>query len=405
MDESITIYQLTAAELDATKAKVAKLNERAEAKGLTGRLEVVADKVEDTETLPNGLEVTRVYWDTVITGEAPSYGGWKFIAVLDWDDAAGLITRTVPGFAGVIDRDALRANWCDHCNTTRNRVETYLVEGQDGERRQVGSTCIRDFLGQAVRPVWIFNEADSLREEFLSLGGVRDYDYTPESVVKVAWAVIQEYGFVPSSWDGSTKGRVLTVLYPPSKGQAARDAHELIKRLQPHVDAATGQARLIIDFIKSDAFGGASEYVTNLKAIVSGERVGSRHFGLLVSAPQAWAREVERDLRRQAAKAELVNAHFGQPGDKVELTVRVKSISYSHHNYGTSTVYKLVTDTGHLVTWFASSSSLGDEVTNETFKIKATVKKHDEYQDVKSTVITRAKVTATIPAQGEAQAA
>lgn len=402
------VYRLTRAELDATAEKVAKLNERAAKKGLNGELTLTFERVEIEDVVAGGIPVTKIFWDTQLHGRAPSFNGWSFIATLDWDAAAGLITRTVPGFEGLIDRSALRANWCDYCNTERQRNETYLlVNTETGERTQVGSTCIKDFLGQHVSPVQFFDAAGSVESDLGGYGGgaaARDYDYTPLSVLAVAWAVIQEFGFVRSNEYGDstpTKYRVATVLYPPNKGKAREDALALIRKLQPHIDRAKGQAELIRDFILSNEFAGESEYVVNLKAVVAAERVGYRHLGLLVSAPQAWAKAIERDLRRQAEKAELVNEFFGAVKDKVELTVSIKMVSFIDGNYGTTTLttlYTLVTSDGHLVKWFSSSAALGKDVTTESFRIKATIKGFDEFRETKYTLITRAKVLEVIPA-------
>lgn len=405
-------WRLTSAEVEATIDKIVKINKRAASKGLTGRLDIHTERVEVEEvvggvefpdgTVQGGIKVTKIMWDTRVEGEAPSYNGWNFVATLDWDANAGLITRTVPGFEGQIDREALREGWCDHCQTIRNRNQTMLVEhAETGERKQVGSSCIKDFLGHSANPVKFFDDADDISDMMGGFfGGRRDPEFTPESVLAVAWAVVQEFGFVRSGdWsDVPTKGRVMDILYPPAMGVARAEALKLAERLQPHIAAAAGQAQLIREFILSDAFSGTSEYVTNLKAVVAGELVSLRNFGLICSAPQAWAKAVEKDLRRQAAKAELVNEHFGTKGDKVTLKVNIKSIRYSHGDWGTSTVYTLVTDDNHLVTWFSTSGALGDELVNDTFTLTATIKGHETWQDTKKTQITRAKVLSRVPA-------
>lgn len=393
-------WHLSDEELVATRGKIDKLNARAARRGLAGHLEVEAERVTETETLPSGFEVTKVYWAVRVTGEAPHYNGWRFIATLDFDPAAGLITKTVPGYEGTIDRSALRENHCDHCNTDRQRNETYLVRhATTGETRQVGSACIKDFLGgHSARPV--IYDREFIREELGGGGfGASDYDVTPETALGIAWAAIQEYGFERSSaseyYGGGvpTKFRLEQVLYPRSKPQEAALTDRAVgDKLRPLAEQAKSQAKLIKDYILSDAFEGDGEYVTNLKNVLRGERVSRKFFGLLASAPQAWARSVERDLRRQAEKAQLVNETFGAAGDKVELTVTVKSIRYLDSHYGTTTLYTLVTSDGHLVKWFSSSAALGDEVTTAVFTIKATIKKFDEYQGTHFTVITRARV-------------
>jgi hypothetical protein len=389
-------WLLTDDELAATREKIARLNDRAARKGLAGRLAVETKRVEITEELAGGLEVTRIGWETLVTGEAPCYSGWRFIAVLDWDPAAGLITRCAPGFEGQVNREVLRPNWCDHCGTTRNRYQTMLVEhAETGERKQVGSSCIKDFLGHQASVVKFFEDADDLNREMDGFGGGdRAYHFRTESVLAVAWAVIQEFGFVRSDdwYKTPTKSDVATILYPPHNGEAKRAALELARKLQPHVDQAAGQAALIREYILSDAFAGPSEYVVNLKAMMAAETVSPQHLGLVCSAPQAWAKSVERDLIRRAEKTEVVDGYLADPKAKVELTATVKSIRYISGQYSTSTLYTMVTSTGHLVKWFSTAGALGNEVTGTVFTLAATVKSHDDYQGTKSTVITRAKV-------------
>lgn len=398
-DTETWTWNLSTAELAATQAKLEKLNNRSAKKGLNGgslSLEVIRT-VESVEEVA-GFEVTTIWHEVAIHGTAPKFNGWNFIATLDFDPAVGLVTRTVPGYEGKIDRSNLQAQHCDHCNTDRYRKATYLVQHDDGTTKQVGSSCVKDFLGAAFSPVFISEELKGWREDEGGFGRRADWDYDVATVLAVAWAAVTEYGFVKASAgeygeDVPTKARILQVLGDlPSDWRAKQEALEVRAKLQPLAEQAKGQAKLIRDFILSDSFNGDSEYVVNLKTVAAAERISAKHFGLLASAPQAWARSVERDLKRQAERAELKNEFFGEVKDKVELTVRVKSIRGINGQYGSTALYTLVTDDGHLVKWFSSNWGLGEEVNNHSFRIKATIKGHDEYNGTKSTVITRAKV-------------
>ncbi|WBB94134.1 hypothetical protein [Verrucosispora sp. WMMC514] len=384
---------ITHGELVATQEKIAKINARAERRGFTGRLLVEAKKVIKKETNDLGFEVEEILYETTVTGEAPSYNGWKISATLDFDPEAGLIVRTAPGVEKV-DRDGLVEGWCDHCRKNRHRSKTYLVHNATtGEQRQVGSTCIKDFLGWSGNVV--FFSTGSIEEEIdglLAGGGYYDKRWSAATVLAVAWAAIQAYGFKPvSSYDGTpTKSVVLTVLDPNPR--SARD-RELVEALRPYVERSAAQAQIVRDWLLSDAFSGDTEYVRNMKAVAGAETVSARHVGLLASAPQAWARAMERDLIRRRESEELVNEFTGQPGERLELTVRVKSIRYTAGDWGTTTIYTLVGDDKRVYKWFASTDALG-ETADVVRRIKGTVKKHDEYEGTRSTVLTRCKVLA-----------
>jgi hypothetical protein len=379
---------LTNAEYLATKEKIEKLNNRAIKRGWTGRLTVTGETVTVTETLPNGLDVTQEFIDTEITGEPPKYEGYTFLAKLEWDQDSGLVVYSAPG-APALDRDSLREGACDHCKISRYRRHVYVVADESGKIIQVGSTCLKDFLGWSANPVWI---DDSNVTEYSLFGeggyGHSEPTYSTETVLAAAWAAIQEFGYVRSDSYGEqpTKHVVKAVIDPRSK-----EARAISDRVTPHIADAVNQASAIREWVLSDKFKGDSDYVYNLKNIARGDFVRFRNFGFLVSAPQAWAKAMERDLIRRAEKADILNEWNGQPKDKLELTVTLKSIRGISSDYGEIDLYTFEGTDHRIYKWF-SSRTIWTEATDELIKIRGTVKKLDEYNGTKSTVLTRVKV-------------
>lgn len=75
---------LSAEELTATRIKIDKLQRRAQAKGFTGTLELVATATSRSHTPAIGaMPVVEHGYKVVITGEPPSYHGWRFAAAVD----------------------------------------------------------------------------------------------------------------------------------------------------------------------------------------------------------------------------------------------------------------------------------------------------------------------------------
>lgn len=385
------MLRITYGELIATQVKIEKINARAAKRGFTGRLNVHSTEITETRRNDLGFEITEILYEVEVTGDAPSYNGWQFIATLDWDAEAGLIVRTAPG-VDKVDRDGLREGACDQCRKNRHRTATYLVRNAVGEQRQVGSTCIKDFLGWQGRVVFLSaGQVEGEIDDFLAGGGYREQRWSVDTILSVAWAAVQAFGFKPaSSYGNTTKGTVLTVLDPDPRVPSDR---ELAEALRPYVERAADQARIVREWLTGDGFTGDSEYVTNLRAVAAAESATARNVGLLASAPQAWARAVERDLVRRQEAADLVNEHTGQVKDKVELTVRIKAIRYIEGTYGTTTLYTLVGDDRRVYKWFASNDVLG-ETADTVHKIRGTVKAHEEYNGAKSTTLTRCKVIA-----------
>jgi hypothetical protein len=389
-------WTLTPEEFDATHAKVEKLNSRAIKKGWTGRLELVGERKEvkrDTAIGP----VTEIIYRARIDGEAPSYNGWRLLAAVDFIET-GFIVNTAPG-VDLVDRSLIEQGKCDHCKHNRMRVKAYLVGNDAGEQLQVGSTCLKDFIGWHARPVWL--STDDVKEDvdgFIG-GGHWPRTYTTETVLAAAWATIKLDGYVRSSeWERRpTRDVVGAILNPTPK-----EERELRARYGALQDECADVAKKTREFILSTAFAGDNEYVFNMKAALSAETVISKHFGFVVSAPQAWARYQEKTLIRERERSETLNEWFGgdpvarkeakQKAERITVNVKVKSVRYIDSDFGSTTLYTLVADTGHVFKWFASSDVLGDQPTEEFKPLTGSIKAWEEYKGHKSTVLTRCKL-------------
>jgi hypothetical protein len=187
--------------------------------------------------------------------------------------------------------------------------------------------------------------------------------------------------------------RLLIGVYRPTKHD-----EEMLAQVRPYVEEAKQRAEIVKAWILSDDFNGKSTYVDNLKVAASLAEVTSRQIGILASAPQAYIRHLETAAEREAREArwaaekasKKVSDYIGSEGDKVEIEGEISAIRYIEGDYGTTTLYTIVTADGNLVKWFASRSALGENEGVQV-RIKGTVKKHDDYQGVKSTVLTRCK--------------
>jgi hypothetical protein len=316
-----------------------------------------------------------------ISGNPPKYDGWTFLARADWADG-GMVLFTAPGVDG-IDRSGITEGSCDHCGINRYRKSTYIVRSDNGEQVQVGSTCLKDFLGWNTNPVWVMPPSDN---DLFGEGGFGHSApvYSVDTILAAAWACIEQFGYVRSGDEGATKGTVLAVLDPRTPAE-----RELAQKILPHVAESASAATMIREFILSDEFSGYGEYVTNLKNIARSEFVEPRFVGFLVSAPQAWAKSRERSLIKQRENNELTNEFLGEIKDKLELPVTLKSIRFIEGQFGVTSLYSFVTDDGHLVKWFSSRAVFRDGDVDRSFTLKGTVRKHDEYNGTKSTVLTR----------------
>lgn len=393
--------RLTPAEYYATATKLAKINERAAKRGFTGRFDLTGERVEVT-TNEFGLPIKEVFYDATITGETPKYNGWTFLARVDRVGETFTLA-TSPGVEHV-DRSLVRLGECDHCHQARHRNNTYLVQSETGEVKNVGSTCIKDFLGWEGR--FAFFSTHEVEEDALGGGsGWGERAYSVETILTVAHAAIRAFGWVPSSQRDYGKEpssdvvrRVLGIIQTDPRD---RFHYQIVGE---YADEAVERAATVRSFILSDEFSGDSTYVDNLKAAlaVGNDMVEARQIGLLASAPQAYIRHLETAAERAAKQARWAaekdakahSEYLGEVKDKIEFTGVISAIKWIPKEFGTTVLYTIVTPDGNVVKWFASREALGDKEGVEV-SLAGTIKKLDDYHGNKATVVTRCKFTTT----------
>lgn len=397
-EQQPTSWTLSPAELAATQERAAKINARATKRGFTGRLEVTGTPREISETDEAGLTRTRLVYDVQITGEAPSYNGWTFLAAVDTVETAtgtDFILRTAPGVdESGVDRTALAAGRCEHCNTVRaNRRYTYLVRHTEtGEIRQVGSTCIKDFTGWAGRPVFIWADdvADELHE-FLGGFASSGHEYTPKTVVTAAWAISRRFGWVPASatFSRSTRDLVSSYLYGTSRAD-----RELRADVAADVAEAAGMGATIVTALL-EGLTDAGDYVANLKVCLRAASVSHRHLGITVSTVAAYERMIGDRVQRQTAeKTRKESAYAGEIGQKLTITGTVTRLKPIEQNYGytpTTSMLVIIESGTTVAKTFTAAAWAWDVAQGDEITITGTVKAHEEFNDTKETVLTRPK--------------
>ena len=87
------------------------------------------------------------YAFVVLQGTAPVLAGWALAAIVEHRNGAANV-RAVSELGARLDPETFGTAWCEHCGLRRRRNATFVVVHVDsGELRQVGSGCLRDFLG------------------------------------------------------------------------------------------------------------------------------------------------------------------------------------------------------------------------------------------------------------------
>lgn len=323
---------------------------------------------------------------------------WILKSRLDHTQNGITIVCNVPG--ETIPSKYFNANsWCDHCSSLRLRNDTFIVQNiKTGEFKQVGRQCLADFLGiDPVRKLKHFQEILTTIEEYKddedSWVGSSWFKpvFNIEDVLDVAQVVIQEFGYisrkmVEESIDHKirTSETVLDVLWPSMGTKAQEFAADIRTGV---TDKVKEETRKIIKWA-SKLNPEESEYNHNITQLIKSGKVTSRFMGYAVSIIPSY----NRAMNAITEKKDKINEWVGGLGMNIQADVEVTAVTSKQGQYRT-TIICFNDNEGRTYVWFASGSR--DFQRGDKMKIYGTVKKHNEWNGIKQTVLTRVKILET----------
>lgn len=331
------------------------------------------------------------YHSVTICGQEPIIAGWKFVAVLQHEATGNVIRKPefiqaeLPILYRTIDQR------CDHCGFNRNRKDTYILQSvNSGEFKQVGSACLKDFVGHGdPHAIAAFLESlIDLEEEIgdageISEGGNSIY-HKPETYLAYVVASIEAWGWVSRS---NSNGKMPTaddaaVAMMPPKNQT----EERLTVTEAHRIEAETALQWICD--NWTDYATMNEYQCNVATVANKEYVQHRDLGLLASVIPAY--------RKAQEKAVSGGEWVGQVGKRIETTITHVATFVTVNRYGrdvvTTYINKFVDGQGNIIVWMTGTFN-GNDHKGQSFTMAAHVKEHSEFQGKRQTVVTRAKLT------------
>lgn len=320
--------------------------------------------------------------DWQIDREIFTVGNWQFVAKVETLDSGKNIFHAVPDSVKVPKHYIETGCRCEHCNVNRYRKTTYIVKDKDSDSfRQVGSTCLTDFLGKDFTSAFAFeseiwNIINLAAESFYGSFSDRNW-INIETTFAEASNVIRANGFRSKKAEGEGQGISTATLLLRLKETGKLTVEDCDKQ----------KAKDVIDWINTfDVSSIENEYLEKLFYLVDAGSCEGKNLGIIVSAVSAYDRHLQKiEDEKRKGKSEYV----GTVKKREDFSlVCVSVIALPDYGFGPSFVNIFRDEKENCLTW---KTSFSFEV-GESVKLKGTVKEHAEYRGEKQTVLTRCKV-------------
>jgi hypothetical protein len=315
----------------------------------------------------------------VLHGDTPRLEGWRIAAVVHHRGADAEL-RPVPGGPALpLSSARWRVARCEHCQVARNRKETFLLlRDSDRALRQVGSSCLRDFLG-GHDPERLCRQAEYLLLAHAELSGAaggagidRRGTLQLEAFLVHAARVVRRIGWV--------SGAVATAETPSSADQAEAS----LEQQAPFEPADRALARGTLAWAREllPLKTNPSPFEFDLMAAVNESWITRRERGLICAAVMIRRRELGRSRSR--------SRHQGQLGDEIEVAGLVEHTFVSASARWGHVYQAILRDLdGNRYRWWSSRPLPVEE--HRAYRLWGHVTAHDDHRGERETVLTRCR--------------
>lgn len=423
-EKKIPTFDIPDYNMSVVGQKIAKLNKRGAKLGcepiqiiIVKKWENVLRQPHDEDHILSGGEIIEVVPMTTIQviGSAPKLNGWTLVSVVE-PIAEGVLLRKFPGtkLEVPVEFRNVTPDRCDHCHTSRQRNETFIVHHAESSKWMVvGRNCLADFTG-CNNPERIANYASVLYDLMISIkdeetlgsggGGRGGYYCAPiRSFLKMVAIVSGREGFITSTeakkrdeagdYVSPTGKSVFYRFFHPNSTRTKESIAEKKKLYESINDEEDEKADDLVDaamqwgkteFVDADD-NNLSDYGHNMKLLLAADRVRIIDVGFVASVIKGYKRSLEHKQERITYKG-----HVGTVGEKITLPVTIKRVYEYAGQYGLVYITTMQDDDGNVLTWFAKPKS-GKPDVGKYLTITAKVKRHDVRKGEKSTIITNPK--------------
>lgn len=387
------VIEIPEQNFDALKDAVAKLNRKA-AKIGSNKVHLMPIGTREIKDQESGriAKIIEVY----LTIPEMKIAGWEFVGHIDhrlYPETG----RNVVFINPELNEYTPDTYWdtpshCEHCREQRKRNFTFILRNEAGELKQVGSSCLKDFLGhdplKTLKLFEILREAVRHAKAYRSAFSAADFFYinTVEYIANVI-EVLKERG----TWLGAQKARELSETNDKpvdSTGDLGLQRYFGSIQAKPVYPLASewalDEARKIIEETAQST--GTESIDQNLRTIANARLLDYRHTRLAAVMGFKW---FQKQPKPQKTNEFAGSTHWLAVDDKFDGEVTVVSKRIIENDWGNSTLVRM-NYKGNLVITFAGGK-FSPEV-GSTLRVAGTVKSLGEFNGVKQTVLSRARV-------------
>lgn len=332
--------------------------------------------------------------DVAIVGPVIKVGGHSLLGRIDFEGELTIANTRPGGEMPLQYRTATR--FCEHCSVNRKRNAVFVFERDTGGHIQVGTSCLKDFLGHdPERALWAAREYAGLWgdiDEEIGRGAGRAP--TMISVVEVMVAAaysVRLHGFISK---GAADERNEAGNYTESTSATVHGYlfdRERRAKYKPTPDDFA-KAKAVIEWVRHEVSPKEhkSDYEHNAVELV-GDGQGAvtlRRIGLLVSLVGVFNRANEARIERESQ----IDAFIGEPKQRRQFQATYRGASWFDTNYGRMCAARFATAEG-LVVYKGSSPFWPDTIqAGDAITFTGTIKEHAEYKGGKQTLVARCKM-------------
>ena len=367
-------FEIPAAGFDWFKEQMTRLGKRA--KKLTGDrlfMTVVGFHFEESK---DSKFFNQKIMEVFVACPEPKLAGWEFVARIDHANEDGNIVRTTD-VRPLPEQYRNSEPVCDHCGHKRRRRDTFVVFNEAEGFKQVGSSCLKDFLGHGDADKWA-----KLAELIASMGELK----------RIAWNKGEDgSALVDHRWIGTEMFLQLCAESILDRGWTSRKrsnetgrdstADDVFARMHDKLPLISDAARNLAIAARDWACeleGELTDYEHNIKVVALSECLEPRSTGIAASIVGSY-------YAKNQPKG-TSSTFQGVKGQKLEIEVTVDEVRSLEFSY----LCRMRDGHGNRFTWFATKPVLREHV-GKAVKIRGTVKDHNDYKGMKSTVLTRVK--------------